>query len=427
MPTSSRLKDFVAHHASDPDAAMAALRRDLTAARGPLVEPLEPPEHGRVLVTFVYITDAGEVQLSCQLQPTTPPATSVPMQRLDGTDVWYASVPAAANVATTYQFQLDPPSLGESLEDMLALMGDEQRLAAFLAASTEAGRSDPFNPELMVPLAGALGGAGLDVADEQQQSVLSLPAAAYATLAPTALKGGLQHEVLDGRDVTVYLPPEHDPESPLPLIVLLDGELCLKIGRLEHVLDAAMASGDLPRAIVVFWHNLSVASRMIEMACNPALPAALAEVLLPWLTERYAVSSDPRDRVIAGFSYGGLAAAHTALARPEVFGSALPMSASFWFTPDPAAEPGQWLTRQYAEQPVPSLSLFVAVGTLEDLPINLPGAEGLTMVSTARAFRDTLLANSYRLVGYREVPGGHDMVNVRQVVVPGLQALLART
>jgi enterochelin esterase-like enzyme len=417
----------------DPRAALQALRKELEAAQGPLVEELAD---GGVRVTFVHIAPASEVRLFCQLLPLVSRLGHA-MNRVPGTDVWWLSVESDARVETTYQFQVDPPGLSQDMTEMLAVMGDPERLATLMREVFLASYADPFNPRRAYPLAGVMGADPDRTArDEHWDSVLVLPGASPFPYTDAPERAGrLTHHELDcvqlpgARTVSVYTPPGYDPGSSYPLVVMLDGEMALACGRLDEVLDAAISDGAVPPVVVAFWHNLTITSRMVEMACNPGLPAALADCLLPFLRAGWSVAAEPASTAVAGMSYGGLAAAYTALERSDAFGAAVVMSPSLWFAPPgeegtPAEAPG-WLTRQYATAPERDVRFAVAVGTLEDQPIPMPGMESITMVSVARAFRDTLLNKNYDLVSYVEQPGGHDLVNVQRVLVGALRELFA--
>ncbi|GAA5057415.1 alpha/beta hydrolase-fold protein [Nocardia callitridis] len=438
MADSPRIERFIAEHARDPEAALDALVADLRAAQGPLVEQVEGTD--QVRVSFVYIGEADSVSLACQLFPVSPPIKIVEeLRRIQDTGVWYASILADPRNSVPYQFQLDPPSIGTDLAQVIALMSDETGFAAYMKATFDSGRADPFNPDRVYPLAGLLGGdpEGVATAD-RWESVLTLPdAETFSSLDGGPLRGKLDTHSLNAqalpgeRTVSVYTPPGYDGSTALPVVVLLDGEMALRSGRLDEQLDRMIADGTIPPVIGVFWANLTVVSRMTEMACDPALPTAIADELLPWLRENYAVSASREDVTIAGMSFGGLASAWLALERPDAFGAALALSPSLWFAPAPTSpdeepEQPQWLTRRYASKPTVDVRLFVSVGLLENSALPVPGPEPLTMIKAARNFRDLVLRKGYDLVGYREQPGGHDFVNVNRVIEHALPALLRR-
>jgi enterochelin esterase-like enzyme len=222
----------------------------------------------------------------------------------------------------------------------------------------------------------------------------------------------------------VYQPDDADPTDALPLVVVLDGEVAIR-GGVHRRLDAAIAAGALPPLRVAFWHNKSLTSRMAEMTCNPELANALADDLIPFLGKHYAVPSELSQRVIAGFSLGGLATAHATLTRPDAFGAALVMSAALWYTPDPGNEHSEWLTRQYLQAPTGQTAFYVTIGQLEDVPIEYPGVvPRTTWITTARAFHEALRTKGYDVRGYQEIPSGHEQINFDLAVVNGLAALL---
>jgi enterochelin esterase family protein len=170
-------------------------------------------------------------------------------------------------------------------------------------------------------------------------------------------------------------------------------------------------------------------SRAEELPCNPRFADMVAGELLPWLSARYPITSDPARTVVAGSSYGGLASAWLGLRHPQRFARVLSLSGSFWWAParppgfvigglDDVAE-GEWLTRQFATAPRSEVVFYLAPGLLErSAPSDGPG-----ILETNRHLRDVLQARGQRVI-YREFGGGHDYVNWRSELAEGLIALL---
>ena len=127
--------------------------------------------------------------------------------------------------------------------------------------------------------------------------------------------------------------------------------------------------------------------------------------------------------VLAGSSYGGLAAGTLAWAWPEVFGNALSLSGSYWWAPAeaPAAPPwaeGGWFMRQLAEVPARPVRFHLAYGLLER------GAGGEAgIVDDNRQLRNVLQARGYA-VSTHEYAGGHDYYAWGGELLQGLQTLL---
>jgi enterochelin esterase family protein len=167
----------------------------------------------------------------------------------------------------------------------------------------------------------------------------------------------------------------------------------------------------------------SGATRMRDLLCSANFADFIAKELVPGLRNRYAITADPQQTVISGFSAGGLAAAWVALRHPQVVGAVLSQSGSFWFyegaattSPGPAFIETGWLTRQYATAPRLPLRFYLEVGSLEQSVFR-------NMVLENRRMRDTLTARGYP-VTYSEYNGGHDAVCWRGSIADGLIALL---
>ncbi|WP_158605613.1 enterochelin esterase domain-containing protein [Amycolatopsis panacis] len=391
--TSPRLGRFGAEFVRDPDAAVSALLADVAAARGPVIEDVAGAPDA--LVTFVYVDDVDQVELGTQALMLEVPRNSERMRRVAGADVWTLVLRVARDITTAYCFQVDPPTLGDTTEEMMATVSDPERHAAFVAADARSIRADPYNPRRVTD--------SMSDSGELRNSVLVMPDAAALPAQAEVSDRVEEHALPGGRRVDLYRPVNGGDDLPL------DGEHCRQGLVLEH-LDAAIAEGRVPPVWVVLWHNLSPTSRMVEMACNPVLPAALADELFPWLHAR-GLLPPVSQRVLAGFSYGGLATAYTVLHRPDLFGAALPISASLFFTPDPNTEQAEWLARQVRPGSTRA-RWFLAVRQLEDTAIGLPGvAAGTTMVSSARRFHDALRDAGADVAGLLEYPSGHGDVH----------------
>jgi enterochelin esterase-like enzyme len=215
-------------------------------------------------------------------------------------------------------------------------------------------------------------------------------------------------------------------------VLVLDGDYHLPAG-FDAILTNLVAAGAIPPPIVAFVYNATLLSRMAEMCCNPDMVTYYADELVPWLRQEYGVSDDPARTVVAGASYGGLASAWLAYNRSDVFGNVLSMSGSYWwglrtaygadtgpfaFGRDDEAE---WLTRQFAAEPVKPIRFWLDAGTLEDQ--HLPG--GTTLLTANRHLRTVLQAKGYE-VRYHESAGAHDHASWRRTFPEGLRYLLNR-
>jgi enterochelin esterase-like enzyme len=407
-----RLTRFAAEAEVDPVAATERLRADLVESGGPLVQRINDDT---VRVTFGWIGPERQVSVRAQVFED-PNALSHPMRQVPGTDVWHLDAVVASDVVTCYQFLVDDP-FADADHDDLAALGElmvEARARTF---------ADPFNPRRLFPQMAVV--AGERTADPAHwDSVLHLPDAEPVDWfdAEPAERGTLTSHDLDGRTVTVYTPPGHRSDVVHPLVVLLDGECWPLVADLPTALDNLMGR-EIQPAVVAMVHNLGgMGPRMAELACDPDFAALLADRVVPFARSLHAVA----DRaVIAGNSLGGLAAAHAALLRPDVFEAVLSCSGSHWWGYAGGGwgkdgEP-EWLTRQYAEAPLLPLRFWVDVGSLETG--SSPLSPGVDQRAANRHLRTVLRAKGYR-VDYHEAPGGHDFATFRRSVVRGLRTLL---
>lgn len=405
----------------------AALEARLRESGGPLVEPA-PDAPGSVLVTFVWLGPAERVSIRAgQLFPDVL-APSHPLERVPETDIWHLSTTVRADVTSSYQYIVDEPAAGD-------LIGDAH---AALRRQADCWRTDPFNPQRIYPQTGIIAGL-LDLPEHQWDAILELPeterlpwftpgdAPAGKLVERRLVSTALGNE----RQVTVYTPATG--QGPFPLAVIMDGECWTRVADLPTALDNLIAAGKLAPTVVAFVHTADVAdapaARIRENICNPALTTLLCEELPPLLAE-FGVSTDPARKVLAGNSLTGLAAAFTAVERPDAYGNVLANSGSFWwgYADHPIAatlggkdgEP-EWLTRQIAERPPVPVRFWLDCGILE--AGNVPWIPGVDPRAANRHLRTVLRAKGNQ-VDYLEAPGGHEFVSFRRNAIRGLCTLL---
>jgi len=161
------------------------------------------------------------------------------------------------------------------------------------------------------------------------------------------------------RMVRAWMPPGHDPsKEALPCLWLNDGQ---NVFRDEEVAFGGvswgaadtvahlMAAGSIPRLAVVAVDHAGArrpydylpeppgawGGMRREMGDAPGggsaayLERVLTE-LLPWAESRFGLSTQPKDRVFGGSSFGGISALYMAMLHPEAFSAVLVESPSFW-------------------------------------------------------------------------------------------------
>lgn len=143
-----------------------------------------------------------------------------------------------------------------------------------------------------------------------------------------------------GRELTtlVYLPPDYDPEKVYPVVYLFHGhgadqEQWLKHFQGQAVLDALIGYGEIPPMIAVcpqvdasYGLNSDTLNRR-KVAKDGSLyidvgmyEDYLLREVLPTIESKYAISKDPTQRSIGGFSMGGHMALRLGFDHPELFG-----------------------------------------------------------------------------------------------------------
>ncbi len=144
-----------------------------------------------------------------------------------------------------------------------------------------------------------------------------------------------------GREVAVeIIQPASWPQGrALPLLVLNDGQDNAAV-QIKQCLERETSHAHIRPLLAV---GVVAGDRMAEYgtafradykgrgAKAKQYNAFLLEELLPWLHKHYLLSTEPKERAIAGYSLGGLSAADTAWNHPDVFRKCGAFSGSFWW------------------------------------------------------------------------------------------------
>lgn len=162
-------------------------------------------------------------------------------------------------------------------------------------------------------------------------------AAAVQVVRDEVLSAALERTVR----LEVVLPPAFDPGShgPYPVLYLNDGQDLRRL-RLKATLDALYQQRELRPFVLVAIH---AGNRLQEYgtAGRPDYAGRgskaqlytdfVLQELLPYVQQKYQVSSDPEQAVFAGFSLGGLSAVDMVWRNPDAFTRAGAFSGSFWW------------------------------------------------------------------------------------------------
>lgn len=383
--------------------AEAGFWNEVKGNGAPLVEPIVG-DTSNVLVTFLYHGDTGtrNVLLFRGVSVSTDLSDN-PLSRLSGTDVWYRSYPVLRDARFTYL-------IGENIDLSAGPQAFMQQLGGFT--------TDPLNP-VRDPAIG-------DPIPKQPppfyvHSAVDLPGAPpqpWIEKRPAVPEGTLKRATFTStlmkneRDIAIYTPSGYSrDEGPYDLIIVFDGDWYLTLVPTPTILDNLIAARKIPPAIAVFVDNPG-RSRGSELHCNPTFFDFLANELVPWLHDQYAITLDPSRTVVTGSSAGGLGSACAALFHPEHFGNVLSQSGAYWWAPKD--EKPDWAARQFAERGKLPVRFYLNAGRFEATTNILP---------QNRRFRDVLLSKGYD-VHYSEFTGGHEYRNWRGTLADGLIILL---
>lgn len=281
----------------------------------PLVE--ECAVDGEVLVTFCWRDDhAGQVLLFAnRLADETNLAASL-LSRIPGTDVWHLTYRLGADWRGSYSFLTAGPGDPAPWDTG----GDHVALRSAL----DGGRPDPRNPDTCVNRSGVT------------QSVAALPAAPgqpWLSARTEVMPGTVEATRLpDGRRAWLHRPAGCSADSPLPLLVVLDGEVWLGSQALPVTLDNLAATHPHARWHTVFVESQGIQRRWRELSADGGGLQHVVDVV-EWAGRRCEVVPGPRHVTVAGQSLGALTALRCALGAGSVVGNAVAHSASLWQDP----------------------------------------------------------------------------------------------
>ena len=392
----------------DGGAVLETFWQEVTTHGTPLIEPIEGDET-HSLVTFLWREqgDTNNVVVCAGPAGWKHPAKNQ-MTRMLETNLWYKTYHLRSDLRTIYLLSQNDPLTGEEYppEDFgTRLVPDPLNLQQFVFPKDE---ESPDEKALVVSV--------LELPDAPQQP--------WITPRPDEAKGYVEmhhlHSTILGneRRVYVYTPPGYTSHGEVyGLLVVFDGQAYIDLVPTPTILDNLINQGMIPPLVAVFPDSLDQQTRSRELPCHPPFVEFLLQELLPWVQSQYHVTGDPAQTIVAGSSYGGLAAAFSALRAPERFGKVLSQSGGFWWNKDSEDQlPQEWLTQQFIARPRLPLHLYLEVGLKEDGDL----------VSSNRHLRDVLVLKGYE-VDYAEFHGGHDYICWRGSFADGLLKLIGKT
>ena len=408
-PQSPRLVRLLADLDGKSASALEAFWKEIDQNHTPLVEDIPNQPHD-ALYTFLIRADPADDAMNVRLGADFPMRTvnhSDTFQRLGTSNVWYTTyvLPKASRIfyrlrvpqglhrspASPARFTIDGVLYEHYLDPLNPRVFPEGEHHIDAPGSYYVGSEAPPNPYLQ-----HLGNVAAGTLEK-----FEIPSTALGSK----------------RTVTVYTPASYTASSRmLPLVLLFDGESYITDVAAPDMLDNMIGGAVIPPVVVAFVDTQG--TRDADLQPNENYQRFIAEDLVPWLRKHYRIAKDPRLNVVAGSSFGGLAAVYTAFVHPEIFGNVLSQSGSFWWSPtylqDVAPSPNAgWMVKKFAESAPKSLRFYMSVGLWE----------GAGMLSGNRILHSVLTGKGNTVI-YAEVVSGHNYLNFQSTFPDGLIALL---
>lgn len=362
-------------------------------------------EPGQVKLTFLWQDPAGPADTSetgavyIDMYSHTPHLTRqlTGFRRLADTDVWYWQTEAATDWVGSYLLLPVPVTALPAPE----AAGLRRRWWIGLMAAHAC--ADRYNP---IPGHGNGWGVPLSAILPPSVEPLARDGPRPEPVTWSSLQLGNKRRLWHFR-------PGPETVAPRPLVILLDGHYWADPLPLFAALSAQTGQ-QLPPAHYLFVDALSAEQRSTELACHAGFWQALIEEVLQPLQHQGLITDQPGQRLVAGQSFGGLAAVYAALHLPDQFGLALSQSGSFWWpNPDETGDQG-WLVQQV------KTAALVDAGQRIRLEV---GCYETDMLGVNRALYEALTAAGFQ-ADYQQMRGGHDGLCWSQQLLNGIRALL---
>ncbi len=256
--------------------------------------------------------------------------------------------------------------------------------------------------------------------------VLAVLALFWASCVDAAESGQVAATTLRSRslrnshDIWVYTPPGYSEQAQAyPLLIVFDGQAYISDESVHtpKILDQLINAGEIRPTLTVFISSGEQKRRNKELLCYEPFARFVSKDVLGYMHKHYNVSSDPADVVVAGSSYGGLAAAYVAFLHSDQIGNVLSQSGAFYWALPKCDRNPSYLIRQYRRSECLPVRFHLEAGNWETEGRN-------SVLAVNRQMQQVLRAKGYD-VSYQEFKGGHEYKYWRETLSEGLKVLLA--
>ena len=382
--------------------AVESFWREMAKQGTPLIEP-DKGQAGYYLVTFLWRQSGETKNVAIFSGVTDSNFVDKQMTRLTDTDVWFKTYQLRGDARFIYAFSINYTP-GLAMKQWSSTL-----------------RADPLNKSRHI----------LDnVPNASLAELPDAPSQHWANRQADTPAGVVEWKKIKSailsneRMAAIYTPPGYRADAtPYGLLVVFDGIAYTVPAMVPTpvILDNLIAQNRIAPMVAVVLANVTTTSRSDELPCNPLFADFLAGEVVPWMRQNYNVTTDPSRIIVAGSSFGGLAATYAGFRHPEVFGNVLSQSGSFWWKPKDDKR-HEWLTRQLEASPKLPVRFYLDVGLMER---GTSQKGDPNMLTVNRRMRDVLRAKGYQLF-YQEFNGGHEYASWRGTFADGLLFLAGK-
>lgn len=335
------------------------------------------------------------------------------LQRLANSDTWYKSFIVPDDSQLSYQIAPNVPQP--------PFEGFARRIA--IKAVLQA---DPYNkypwPKSATSKYAQYSTVNLNKAKKKDEFVNKVTDKEVSTKGTLSTFSFTSNTLNNTRDITIYRPQINGKnKTPPVLLYIFDAKRYIELVGVPQILDNLIAQGKIPPTIAVFISNPDGNARARELPANPTFADVLANDLVPKVNKKLDMVIPAERTIIAGSSYGGLAATTIALRHPQIFGNVISMSGSYWWYPREIGKTNQhYVASQVIEMRKKPIRFFLSAGLFE---YSRDIGDGI--LETNRHLRDVLLAKGYDTY-HKEYSSGHDYYAWQSILSDGLITLFAK-
>ncbi len=229
----------------------------------------------------------------------------------------------------------------------------------------------------------------------------------------------IQSKILKNyRSVMVYKPFGYNETETYTSIVIFDQSLYLERVPLPTILNNLIAANKIPPCVAIMVDNQPKERRELELPLYKPFADFIALELMPWAYQNFKITKDPNKSIVAGVSYGGLAASFVAYYYSNMFGNVLSQSGSYW-RGIKVTDSIPWLTEKYKSSSKLPIRFYMDCGLQETI---MHQFSNFIFIDKHRYMRDVLKSKGYEIY-YQEFQGAHDWCGWRNTLADGLIVL----